>query len=113
MSGTVKPIILDETGQAIADAVRENSATMINIQTASYNEDVTLLEVKDARKLRSTEYRSLGHGLRTEFNHVEKTKATKLEVEVERQRINNFTKLQEGSTTLISANSASPVVLPS
>lgn len=102
----LKPIILDETGQGIKDAIEQNTAAIIAAQNASYDEDATLLEMRDARTIEGTSYVSLGLGLRTEFAKTAKQSKLqqesadrKAEVAVERARIDAFTKMEAGSTT--------------
>ena len=65
MSGIIKPIILNETGEDLVKAMNHNTATMLAMNTSSYNPDGTLLEVQDAREIGGVKHASLGEAVRS------------------------------------------------
>ena len=70
MSKVISPIMTDGTGMAIAQAINHNTATQLALNTNSYDESETLLEVQDARTINETQYASLGEGIRAEVTRI-------------------------------------------
>ena len=70
MSKVISPILTDGTGMAIAQAINHNTATQLALNTNSYDESETLLEVQDARTINDTQYASLGEGIRAEITRI-------------------------------------------
>lgn len=65
MSGITRPIILNETGEDLVRAMNHNTATMLAMNTATYDADGTLLEVQDAREVDGVKHASLGEAVRS------------------------------------------------
>lgn len=77
MTKVTKPVILDETGKSIRDALDGSSAAILAAVTDGYNKDLTLQEVVDARE----NFQSLGQNVKQKpyyFNNVADMKAAKL-----------------------------------
>lgn len=71
MSKVISPILTDGTGMAIAQAINHNTATQLALNTNSYDESETLLEVQDARTINETQYTSLGEAIRAEVTRID------------------------------------------
>lgn len=77
MSIVTKPVILDDTGKDIRDALDSASAAILAAITNGYNEDMTLQEVVDARD----GFQSLGQNIKHKpyyFDNVESMKLANL-----------------------------------
>lgn len=79
MSKVISPILTDGTGMAIAQAINHNTAVQLALNTASYDEDGTLLEVQDARTVGEQQYASLGEAIRAEVTRIDNEKEVQAE----------------------------------
>lgn len=77
MAKVTKPVILDETGKDIRDALDSSAAAILAAITDGFNKDMTLQEVVDARD----NFTSLGQNIKQKpyyFNNVAEMKASNL-----------------------------------